>query len=225
MLYFLNKKASQNQKQNKQQDDSSASCSIAGSFISDTITLNGGGDNLQQQQQSRLMKNLAGGKLTGETCFEDEEQRTENDQDEDDEELFGEGEFDEQSPATNRKDGAENRDGQLEQRRELLKALNGDISALDQLREQKKLLRSLRLKKEEMKALEGRRKALEALKKLNAAGSNTGASSKTQSDDLLTDSGITTSTVEDERKLREFESFLNMLKEKQVYYNKYLDKR
>ena len=171
------------------------------------------------------MKNIAGGKLTGETCFEDEEQRTENDQDEDDEDLFGEGEFDEQSPATNRKVGAENRDDQLEQRRDLLKALNGDISALDQLREQKKLLRSLRLKKEEMKALEGRRKALEALKKLNTAGSNTGASSKTRSDDLLTDSGITTSTVEDERKLREFESFLNMLKEKQVNYNKYLNKR
>jgi hypothetical protein len=170
------------------------------------------------------MKNIAGGKLTGETCFEDEEQRTENDQDEDDEE-FGEDEFDEKSPAKNRKDGAENRDDQLEQRRELLKALNGDISALDQLREQKKLLRSLRLKKEEMKALEGRRKALEALKKLNTAGSNTGASSKTLSGDLLTDSGITTSTVEDERKLREFESFLNMLKEKQVNYNKYLNKR
>ena len=37
---------------------------------------------------------------------------------------------------------------------------------LEQLKEQKKLLKSIRLRKEELKALEGRRKALEALRQI-----------------------------------------------------------
>lgn len=148
-----------------QDDTSSNSCSIAGSFISDTITLNGagvgGGGGIETlSNQYRMNKN--GGGLGGKstivppqrTCIEDEE-KTENDQDLD-EELFDD-EFGKPVAVS---------ESQYQEKRELLRALNGDLTTLDQLKEQKRLLRSIQLRKEELKALEGRRKALEALKKL-----------------------------------------------------------
>lgn len=154
-----------------QDDVTSTSCSMAGSFISDTITLNGAGggvggalsvETASARAKNKDTNNTKPDKIRpAQTCFEDEEENTENDQDLDDD-LFDDDDKDGQGARTS----AINGDRVHTEKSELLRALNGDLTTLEQLREQKKLLKSIQLRKEELKALEGRRKALEALKKL-----------------------------------------------------------
>jgi hypothetical protein len=95
------------------------------------------------------------------------------------------------------------------------------LNALEQLREQKKLLRSIRLRKEELKALEGRRKALEALKKLAVDGEN----QLDEAFDLLNKSKKETDEIEEanqeseqdkNKNLDEFGKYLQFLKEKEA---------
>lgn len=95
------------------------------------------------------------------------------------------------------------------------------MNALEQLREQKKLLRSIRLRKEELKALEGRRKALEALKKLAVDGEN----QLDEAFDLLNKSKKETDEIEEanqeneqdkNKNLDEFGKYLQFLKEKEA---------
>ncbi len=143
--------------------------SLNGSYISDTVTLNGA--NMTEIVKYKLKNNntsdnnilrnsnfqdliVVGKSLPKRTIAEKEEEdeRTEDDQD-----LNGyEKEDDDNNEETNLR----------ECREDILKELNEDLNTLEQLREQKRLLRSIRLRKEELKALEGRRIALEALKKL-----------------------------------------------------------
>lgn len=163
-----------------QDDVTSTSCSMAGSFISDTITLNGGvGGALGVETASTRAKNndknnTNPDKIRPEqTCLEDEEENTENDQDLDDD-LFDDDDKDEDGQAA--RTSVISLDRAHTEKRELLRALNGDLTTLEQLREQKKLLKSIQLRKEELKALEGRRKALEALKKLAATNSTVAGS-------------------------------------------------
>lgn len=58
------------------------------------------------------------------------------------------------------------KDDVTEQRKEIFNALDNDLATLEQFKEQKNLLKSIRLRKEELKALEGRRVALDALRKI-----------------------------------------------------------
>lgn len=198
-------------------EDSSASCSIAGSFISDTITLNGAHDTTTtaKQPKSRVAAPPAAHNKSVQTFLEEAEERKERvngkrvegeEEDEEDQEERTENDQDDELDDDDA--GPSTTAARLEERRDLMRALNGDLSTLDQLREQKKLLRSIRLRKEELKALEGRRKALEALKKLAQA------TESPPSEAAPTTAFTTTSSLEDETKLREFESFLNMLKQR-----------
>lgn len=253
-------------------NDESSTSSMAGSYISDTLTLNAdfGLNNINTNNNGNKYFRLAkpselavigkGISLNARRnsiveTYEDE--KTENDQDQMDEDEDEDEEedvvnvYDESDEfgtgglkrITNNLEHKETIRNLQAQRLELLNALNGDLSTLEQLREQKKLLRSIRLRKEELKALEGRRKALEALKKIGANENDEGVlgeikESLLSEELLLLDNeeeeeekkeqrksvgGVVGAPEgfrrEDEKKLKEFENFLNMLKEKQVIFD------
>ena len=156
----------------------SLSNSISGSFISDTLTLNGANGHLnemvkykantkQQQQHGSGNENelMVVGKAIQLSRDDDEEESCDDDEKTDnDQEVL---DFDEDCY----NELGENKASDVrEQRREILSEIDSDLTTLEQLREQKKLLRSIRLRKEELKALEGRRKALEALKSIALDG-------------------------------------------------------
>jgi len=77
---------------------------------------------------------------------EDDENKTENDLD-----LL---EYEDENTHNDEKEVAElDRSSSIrEQRREIMNALDSDLVTLEQLKEQKKLLKSIRLRKEELKA-------------------------------------------------------------------------
>ncbi len=119
-------------------DTEGSVASMGGSFISDTLTLNGVKcnemNNLLKVDKNNLMvvgSGLSTFKQNDKKQFsrESSEDRTENDLD-------------------------------------ILDENTDDLATLEQLKEQKNLLKSIRLRKEELKALEGRRVALEALKRI-----------------------------------------------------------
>ena len=156
--------------------ESKANSSLAGSFISDTLTLNGANGHLneivkyksstkEEERENDLM-------IVGKALLQSKEdesgvdEKTDNDQEVLD---FDDDYYDELDEKENSKiRGVDVR----EQRKEILNEIDNDLTTLEQLREQKKLLRSIRLRKEELKALEGRRKALEALKSIAFDGEN-----------------------------------------------------
>jgi hypothetical protein len=178
--------------------ENSSTSSMAGSFISDTLTLNGTGANPDKNTVLSMLKmnaNLNEDTLAiiGKALLRNSQQRneidedtaeqTENDQDtstceETDPKNNNLQNYSQNNSQSQLFEEDDEHDGDLneenltsEQRGDLLLTLSKDLNMLEQLREQKRLLRSIRLRKEELKALEGRRKALEALKKV-AAGSN-----------------------------------------------------
>jgi hypothetical protein len=231
---------------------------MVGSFISDTLTLNGAGAAVASDKFMTKVANTAvantkdstaatvNGKFQNrqQTVNENyEDEKTENDQDaldydEDFDETLLKNDYLKKLTKLEQKETVDNL---REQRRELLKALNNDLTTLEQLREQKKLLRSIRLRKEELKALEGRRKALEALKKLasdpdeehgveNISNFMSHEDKEEEQDEEQEEEEVKADRMNiveeaafrrnDEQKLKEFENFLNMLKEKQVFADK-----
>ena len=181
--------------------------SITGSFISDTLTLNGanGEDASQKKYFPKKLELNAHGKnlddlmVVGQSCFkvikdktrteEDDEDKvsscppvhsrtlvtmvtrnfyfqTENDQDnlddyEYDESVTG----DEAASATSERQVLDPQTFAAK-RNEVIEAIKNDLAELDELQDQKNLLKSIRMHREELKALNGRRKALEALQKV-----------------------------------------------------------
>lgn len=126
---------------------------MSGSFISDTIIIN---DGLKVINQNKELKNSISANTQ---VYQEEDEMTEND----DEDLN-----DDETEIGKSVTGY-----QIQEKCDLIRALNGDLETLEQLKEQKKLLRSIQLRKEELKALEGRRKALDALKKQSKYNSGT----------------------------------------------------
>lgn len=165
-------------------NEESIANSLSGSFISDTLTLNGVNcdglykykNNPKTNSNNHNNKSLIehdknenelivigkGYNLNAvKTSLDDDENKTENDLDL----LEYEDEEAEAAATSNEnRDKIDENEHVKEQRREIMSALDNDLITLEQLREQKKLLKSIRLRKEELKALEGRRKALEALR-------------------------------------------------------------
>lgn len=160
--------------------------SISGSFISDTLTLNGVKCDMKGLvKYSKNEANMAGlvGDKTDQTDTENEQaedNKTEADLTEDEYtydvnpgEIFSKfvaptaaATSIKTLQAPNQLDEDQARERYQGQRKEIYDALDGDLVTLEQLKEQKSLLKSIRLRKEELKALEGRRVALEALRKI-----------------------------------------------------------
>ncbi len=160
----------------------SRSNSFVGSFISDTLTLNGANghfDDIVKYKTNTKKSNINEdlmiiGKALLKNQEKDESEDNEDAKTDNDQEVL---DFDEdyynQIEENDDDDGEEMVNKNLsikEQRKEILSEIDNDLTTLEQLREQKKLLRSIRLRKEELKALEGRRKALEALKTIALDG-------------------------------------------------------
>lgn len=155
-------------------DEASQANSISGSFISDTLTLNGVKVDINNLLKYKNMNNrpddvdnlMVIGKSLGHLSNDNEDNKTENDLDlnEDDNAEFN---YDVNPEEIFGNFAAKNDEPNIqEQRKEIFNALDSDLQTLEQLKEQKNLLKSIRLRKEELKALEGRRLALEALRKI-----------------------------------------------------------
>ena len=106
-----------------------------------------------------------------------------------------------------------------------METFSNDLITLEQLKEQKKLLRSIRLRKEELKALDGRRKALEALNKMAMESERkldqvyeepADQESLNESKMMQSLKSQMNEDAEKRQQMLDFDKFLNMLKEKQV---------
>lgn len=160
----------------------SQSNSFIGSFISDTLTLNGANGDFDDILKYKTNTNKSNTNedlmIIGKALLKNQEKdesednedaKTDNDQevldfDDDHYNQIEENDDDDDDEMVNKNVSIK------EQRKEILNEIDNDLTTLEQLREQKKLLRSIRLRKEELKALEGRRKALEALKTIALDG-------------------------------------------------------
>jgi uncharacterized coiled-coil protein SlyX len=156
---------------------SSSGFSIGGSFISDTLTLNG----IKCDKKGLVKYSKKEAQLAADATDTDE--LTEDDKTEADELTEDEYTYDvnpdtevfskfvqpvSTATAVRAQSGPDRaeRERYQEQRKEVYDALDSDMVTLEQMKEQKSLLNSIRLRKEELKALEGRRVALEALRKM-----------------------------------------------------------
>lgn len=137
-------------------EDTSSVTSLGGSYISDTLTLNGVKCDLNDLL--KLKNSTDELMVIGKSIQSRETPRTENDQDQENEDNTTELSYDVNTDEIfgNFRQELESKEPQVDE----------DLATLEQLKEQKNLLKSIRLRKEELKALEGRRLALEALKKM-----------------------------------------------------------
>ena len=124
-------------------------------------------------------------------------------------------------------------------RNEVIEAIKNDLAELDELQDQKNLLKSIRMHREELKALNGRRKALEALQKaaiesemkleeaFDVLGTGKEANQSNQKTSPAANNGTASSPAKNSEEykrnkqqlsseLNSFNQYLNMLNEKQT---------